>query len=57
MGYDPYRNTDTWDLAAQIAIWRERAIHQAARAERYKALAEACRTGTTLTLSAKEPKL
>lgn len=50
MGYDPYRPavTDQWDLMAQVSIWRERAIHQAERAERFKALAEALRNGTTL---------
>jgi hypothetical protein len=53
MSYDPYKNTDSWDLMAQVALWRERAIHQAERAERFKALAEACRTGTPLI---KEPK-
>jgi hypothetical protein len=51
MGYDPYRPaaTDQWDFMAQVALWRERAIHQSQRAEHYKALAEALKNGTTIT--------
>lgn len=49
MSYDPYaRSSDTWDYQAQMALWRERAIHQSQRAEYFKALAEALRNGTTL---------
>lgn len=57
MGYDPYTNTvtDSWDWAAQCAIWRERALHNAQRAEHYKALAEALRNGTTIKPSSKDP--
>lgn len=49
--YDPYKEsvTDSWDWAAQCAIWRERALHQSQRAEHFKALAEALRNGTTIT--------
>jgi len=41
--YDPYpeRVTDQWDFMAQVAIWKERAMHQAERAERWKRIAEA----------------
>lgn len=57
MSYDPYKNTDSWDLMAQVALWRERAIHQSTRAEFYKRLSEAVNHGTTIKPSAKEPKL
>ena len=59
MAYDPYRPavTDQWDLMAQIAIWQERAVHQAQRAEFYKRLAEAEKTGATVNASDKEPAL
>lgn len=48
--YDPYKEsvTDDWTWAAQCAIWRERALHQAQRAERFRLLAEALRNGTTI---------
>lgn len=41
--YDPYpeRVTDSWDWPAQVAIWRERAMHQAESAARWKRIAEA----------------
>lgn len=50
MSYDPYRPaaTDAWDWPAQVALWRERALHQAQRAEHYKALSEAARNGTPI---------
>ena len=58
MAYDYMERTvETWDFAAQCAIWRERALHQARRAAFYKALAEAERNGTTINPSAKEPAL
>lgn len=58
MAYDyPDRITEQWDFASQAAIWRERALHQAQRAEFFKRLAEAQCTGTTITPSGKEPKL
>jgi hypothetical protein len=58
MAYDfPDRVTDQWDFASQAAIWRERALHQAHRAEFFKRLAEAERTGATITPSGKEPRL
>lgn len=57
MSYDPYKNTDSWDLMAQVALWRERAIHQSTRAAFYRSLVEAERNGTTVKPSAKEPKL
>ena len=58
MSYDPYaRSSDTWDYQAQMALWRERAIHQAQRAEFYKRLAEADKNGTTVKPSAKEPSV
>lgn len=43
MAYDPYpeRVTDDWTFASQVALWRERAIHNAERAERWKRIAEA----------------
>lgn len=43
MAYDPYTDaaTDQWDFMAQVAIWRERALHNAERAERWKRIAEA----------------
>lgn len=54
MAYDyPDRVTDQWDFASQAAIWRERALHQAQRAEHFKAIAEALRNGTTLTKETK----
>ena len=39
--YDPYRPavTDSWDWPAQVALWRERALHQAQNAERWKRVA------------------
>lgn len=42
MSYDPYNEnvTDDWTFASQVAIWRERAIHNAERAERWKRIAE-----------------
>lgn len=50
MAYDyPDRVTDEWSFASQAAIWRERALHQAQRAEHFKALAEALRNGTTIS--------
>lgn len=57
MAYDPYRPhaTDQWDFMAQIALWRERALHQAQRAEFYKRLSEAEKTGATVKASSKEP--
>lgn len=57
MGYDPYRPaaTDQWDFMAQVALWRERAIHQGQRAEFYKRLAEAEKNGTSIKPSSKEP--
>jgi hypothetical protein len=57
MSYDPYTNTDDWSFLAQVALWRERAIHQSQRAEFYKRLAEAERNGTTIKPSAKVPAL
>lgn len=58
MAYDySDRVTDQWDFASQAAIWRERALHQAQRADFYRRLAEAVHNGTTVTASAKEPKL
>lgn len=57
MAYDPYRNTDNWDFMAQAALWRERAVHQAQRAEFYKRLCEAGKTGDTVSASDKEPAL
>lgn len=57
----PYEYTDrtveAWDWAAQCALWRERALHQAQRAAFYKSLVEAERTGSTVKPSAKEPAL
>ena len=59
MAYDPYRPsaTDQWDLMAQIALWQERAMHQAHRAEFYKRLSEATKSGTPIPVSDKEPAL
>lgn len=56
MAYDPYKPamTDAWDWPAQVALWRERALHSAARAEFYKRLAEAERNGTTIIPSGKQ---
>ncbi|WP_455834794.1 hypothetical protein [Pseudarthrobacter siccitolerans] len=44
--YDPYNEnvTDDWTFAAQVAIWRERAIHNAERAARWQRIAEAAAT-------------
>jgi hypothetical protein len=57
MAYDyTERQTDAWDWAAQCALWRERAMWQAQRAEFFRTLAEAERNGTTLTPSGKEPR-
>lgn len=58
MGYDPYTEarTDSWTWEAQCALWRERALHQAQNAERWKRIAqaaEALHTGAAI----KEPKL
>lgn len=57
--YDPYRPavTDNWDWPAQVAIWRSRAIHQAERAAKFQALAEALQKGDTITLSDEKPRL
>lgn len=57
--YDPFRPsvTDSWNWPAQVAIWRERALHQAQRAEFYKRLVEAEQTGATVNASDKEPAL
>jgi len=59
MSYDPYRPavTDNWDFMAQIALWRERALHQAERAEFFRRLVEAEKSGATVKPSAKEPAL
>lgn len=59
MGYDPYRPaaTDQWDFMAQVALWRERAIHQGQRAAYYKSLVEAAKTGETVNPSGKEPSV
>lgn len=57
MAYDPYNNTDSWDLMAQVALWRERAIHQSQRASFYQRLSEAAKTGDTVTASDVEPRL
>lgn len=59
MAYDPYKaaDTDEWGWPAQAALWRERALHSAERAEFYKRLAEAERNGTTITPSGKEPAM
>lgn len=59
MGYDQYteRAISSWDFASQMALWRERALHQAQRAEFYRRLAEAEKAGTTLKPSGKEPAL
>jgi len=59
MAYDPYRPsaTDQWDFMAQIALWRERAIHQSQRAAYYQRLAEATKSGTPIPVSDKEPAL
>lgn len=50
MGYDPYTEirTDNWTWESQCALWRERALHQAQRAEHFKSIAEALRAGTTI---------
>lgn len=56
-GYPNKHAIEQWDFAAQMALWRERALHQAQRAEFYKSLVEAERAGTTVTPSGKEPKL
>jgi hypothetical protein len=45
-----------WDLASQMALWRERALHHAQRAEFFKRLAEAERNGQTIKTSGKAPK-
>lgn len=57
--YDPYRPaaTDSWDLLAQIALWRERAIHQSQRADFYRRLSGAAKTGNTVTALDVEPHL
>lgn len=57
MAYDSYtdRVISSWDFSSQMALWRERALHQAQRAEYYKRLAEAERNGTTITPSGKTP--
>ena len=58
MAYDyADRIVDNWDFAAQMALWRERALHQAQRAEFYKRLAKAEQDATTVTPSGKEPAL
>ena len=58
MAYDAYsdRVISTWDFGSQMALWRERALHQAQRAEFYRSLVEAERNGTTVKPSALEPK-
>jgi hypothetical protein len=40
-----------------MALWRERALHHAQRAEFFKRLAEAERNGQTITPSGKDPAL
>lgn len=57
MAYDPYNNTDSWGLMAQVALWRERAIHQSQRADFYRRLSEAAKAGTTVATSDVEPRL
>jgi len=58
MAYDfPSRVVEQWDFASQAAIWRERALHQAQRAEFFRKLSEAERNGATIKPSAKEPAL
>ena len=49
--YDPYSPavTDSWDWPAQVALWRERALHQAQNAERWRRIAQAAEHGTTNT--------
>jgi hypothetical protein len=42
------RQTDAWSWESQCALWRERALHSARRAEYYRRLVEAERTGTTI---------
>lgn len=56
--YDPYKDsvTDDWTFASQVAIWRERAIHNAERAERWKRIAESA-AKVPVKPSAKEPNV
>lgn len=49
------RVVESWDWPAQCAVWRERALHQAQRAEHFKAVADALKNGTTVKASSKEP--
>lgn len=51
MAYDPYTEARTidWTWESQCALWRERALHSARRAEHYRLLAEALRNGTNMT--------
>lgn len=59
MGYDQYsdRVISSWDFSSQMALWRERAIHQSRRAEFFKHLAEANAAGATVNPSDEEPQL
>jgi hypothetical protein len=54
MAYDPYTDARTldWSWEAMCALWRERALHQAEAAARWKRIAEAATTAST-----KEPSL
>lgn len=48
MAYDyPDRVVETWDFAAQCALWRERALHQAERAARWQRIALAAESINT----------
>lgn len=59
MAYDKYSDQviSSWSFASQMALWRERALHSARRAEHYKALAEALQKGDTITASNEEPRV
>lgn len=59
MAYDPYTDARVldWSWESQCALWRSRAIHQAERASKFRALAEALQKGDTITASEKEPAL
>lgn len=59
MAYDPYSDTRIldWSWESQCALWRSRAIHQAERAARFQALAEALQKGETIPLSDEEPRV
>lgn len=54
--YSP-RAVEQWTFEAQAALWRERALHQAQRAEFFRKLSEAVQTGGTIKPSATEPSL